>query len=258
VVVNERGEIRFPPIKSMSAMGLTISELEDALAVAEADAQEMQTQIQAALISDALELQLAEQYLAQLETAAPDVATNVRLAATALPVRQAGTGVALLIVVTVAGALVFLLAHSLAKAGLFLCVGIIEHRTHTKDIRELGGLARRMPVTTVSFILCALTIVGFPPTAGFYGKFMIIVGLVEGGHLPAAILAVAGALLSLMYLLRLFSAAFLGEDRWPTLTEGTPIMLAVVAAFAGLSLAAGLAATPLLNLASGIAAQMLR
>jgi len=58
-------------------------ELEDALAVAEADAQDMQTQIQAALISDALELQLAEQYLAQLETAAPDVATNVRLAATA-------------------------------------------------------------------------------------------------------------------------------------------------------------------------------
>jgi len=58
-------------------------ELEDALAVAEADAQEMQTQIQAALISDALELQLAEQYLAQLETAAPEVATNVRLAATA-------------------------------------------------------------------------------------------------------------------------------------------------------------------------------
>jgi hypothetical protein len=57
-------------------------ELEDALAVAEADAQEMQTQIQAALISDALELQLAEQYLTQLETAAPDVANAVRLAAT--------------------------------------------------------------------------------------------------------------------------------------------------------------------------------
>jgi hypothetical protein len=58
-------------------------ELEDALAIAEADAQEMQTQIQAALISDALELQLAEQDLAQLETVAPDVADAVRLAATA-------------------------------------------------------------------------------------------------------------------------------------------------------------------------------
>ena len=58
-------------------------ELEDVLAIAEADVQEIQTGIQAALISDALELQLAEQYLAQLETAAPDVATSVRLVATA-------------------------------------------------------------------------------------------------------------------------------------------------------------------------------
>jgi hypothetical protein len=68
-------------------------ELEDALAVAEADVREMQTEIQAAQISDALELQLAEQYLAQLETAAPDVAEAVRLAATAqenlLAARQA-------------------------------------------------------------------------------------------------------------------------------------------------------------------------
>jgi len=68
-------------------------ELEDALAVAEADVREMQTEIQAAQVSDALELQLAEQYLTQLESAAPDVAEAVRLAATAqenlLAARQA-------------------------------------------------------------------------------------------------------------------------------------------------------------------------
>jgi NADH:ubiquinone oxidoreductase subunit 5 (subunit L)/multisubunit Na+/H+ antiporter MnhA subunit len=159
---------------------------------------------------------------------------------------------------SIAGALVFLLAHSLAKAGLFLCVGIVEHRTHTRDIRQLGGLIRRMPVTAVSFILCALTIIGFPPTAGFYGKFMIVLGVLQGGHVAYAILAVVGALITLMYMLRLFTEVFLGEDRWPGITEGTPIMLAVVAAFAGVSIAAGLAATPLLNLVNGIVAQMLR
>ncbi len=58
-------------------------ELEDALAIAQADAQEMQTEIQAAAVSDALELQLAEQYLEQLETAVPEVAEIVRLAASA-------------------------------------------------------------------------------------------------------------------------------------------------------------------------------
>jgi len=65
-------------------------------------------------------------------------------------------------------------------------------------------------------------------------------------------------LITLMYMLRLFTEVFLGEDRWPGITEGTPIMLAVVAAFAGVSIAAGLAATPLLNLVNGIVAQMLR
>jgi NADH:ubiquinone oxidoreductase subunit 5 (subunit L)/multisubunit Na+/H+ antiporter MnhA subunit len=167
-------------------------------------------------------------------------------------------GLAGLTSMSVAGALVFLLAHSLAKAGLFLCIGVVEHQTHTKDIRQLGGLIRRMPVTAVSFILCALTIIGFPPTAGFYGKFMIVLGVLQGGHAATAILAIVGALLTLMYMLRLFTQVFLGEERWPGISEGTPIMLAVVAAFAGVSIIAGLAATPLLTLANNIASQMLR
>ncbi|MGA2819600.1 MAG: NADH-quinone oxidoreductase subunit L [Anaerolineales bacterium] len=158
----------------------------------------------------------------------------------------------------IAGALVFLLAHSLTKAGLFLCVGIIEHRTHTRDIRELGGLIKRMPVTAVAFILCALTIVGLPPTAGFFGKFMIILGVVQSGGVVWAILAVVGALISLLYALRLFNGLFLGQERWPEITEGTPIMLAVVGTFAGLSLVLGLAAAPLLTVVNGVVSQMLR
>ncbi len=159
---------------------------------------------------------------------------------------------------SIAGGLVFLLAHSLAKAGLFLCVGIIEHQTHTKDIRQLGGLIKRMPITAVAFILCTLTIIGFPPTAGFFGKLMIIMGILESGFIATAILAVLGALVTLMYMLRLFNALFLGEERPRGVSEGTPIMLAVVAAFAGISLAVGLAATPLLNVVNTVVAQMLR
>ena len=74
-------------------------------------------------------------------------------------------GLASMTHIGVAGALVFLLAHSLAKAGLFLCIGIIEKRTHTRDIGELGGLIREMPWTAAAFIACSLTIIGFPPTA---------------------------------------------------------------------------------------------
>jgi formate hydrogenlyase subunit 3/multisubunit Na+/H+ antiporter MnhD subunit len=167
-------------------------------------------------------------------------------------------GFAGLTTMSIAGGLVFLLAHSLAKAGLFLCVGIIEHKTHTKDIRKLGGLIRRMPLTAASFILCTLTIVGFPPTAGFFGKLMIIMGVLEGGNIACATLAVVGALVTLLYMVRMFTAVFMGEDSWPQIREGTPIMLVVVLIFAATSLALGFVATPLLNVANTVVAQMLR
>ena len=167
-------------------------------------------------------------------------------------------GFAGLTTMSIAGGLVFLLAHSLAKAGLFLCVGIIEHKTHTKDIRKLSGLIRRMPLTAVAFILCALTIVGFPPTAGFIGKLMIIMGVLESGNIACATLAVLGALITLLYMVRMFTAVFMGEDTWPQIREGAPIMLAVVLIFAAASFALGLIATPLTNVANMVVAQMLR
>jgi NADH:ubiquinone oxidoreductase subunit 5 (subunit L)/multisubunit Na+/H+ antiporter MnhA subunit len=166
-------------------------------------------------------------------------------------------GFATMTTIGVVGGLVFLLAHSLAKAGLFLCVGIIEHKTHTKDIRELGGMIRNMPVTAVAFILCALTVIGFPPSAGFVGKMMIIMGALQGGKIIFAALAVLGALLSLGYMLRLFNAVFLGQNpRWKDIREGTPGMVMTVVAFAVLSILAGLAATPLLDVVQALVRQM--
>ena len=165
-------------------------------------------------------------------------------------------GFASMTAIGIIGGLVFLVAHSLAKAGLFLCIGIIEHRTHTKDIRELGGMIRTMPVTAVAFIFCALTIIGFPPTAGFIGKLMIIMGALAGGKTVFAILAVFGALLSLAYILRLFNAVFLGPVKWPNIKEGTPGMVAVVVGFAVLSLLIGLAATPFLDVVNTVVRQI--
>jgi len=156
-------------------------------------------------------------------------------------------GYATMTAVGVIGALVFLLAHSLAKAGLFLCIGIVEHRTHTRDIRELSGMIRVMPVTAVAFILCALTIIGFPPSAGFIGKLMIIFGALEGGKTPFAALAVFGALLSIAYMLRLFNGVFLGKELSHNVKEGRPGMVATVVVFAVLSILLGIAAAPLLD-----------
>jgi len=166
-------------------------------------------------------------------------------------------GFASMTAIGIVGGLVFLLAHSLAKAGLFLCVGIIEHKTHTKDIRELGGMFRNFPVTAIAFILCALTIIGFPPSAGFVGKLMIIMGALRGGKVIFAALAVLGALLSLGYMLRLFNAVFLGQNiHWKEIREGTTGMVLTVVAFAVLSLLAGLAVTPLLDMVQVLVSQL--
>ena len=167
-------------------------------------------------------------------------------------------GLASMTTIGIVGGLIFLLAHSLAKAGLFLCVGIIEHKTHTKDIRELGGMFRKFPVTGIAFILCALTIIGFPPSAGFVGKMMIIMGALQGGKVIFAALAVLGALLSLGYMLRLFNAVFLGQNtRWKDFREGTTGMVLTVVAFAVLSLLAGLVVTPLLDVVQVLVRQMI-
>ncbi|HBE78388.1 MAG TPA: peroxiredoxin family protein, partial [Firmicutes bacterium] len=82
----------------------------------------------------------------------------------------------------IAGGLLYILMHGLAKGGLFLCAGIVEHNTHTKDIRKMGGLFKTMPVTAISFALCALSVMGIPPFGGFFSKHMVISGAAEGGN----------------------------------------------------------------------------
>ncbi len=169
-------------------------------------------------------------------------------------------GFASMTTVGIVGALIFLLAHSLAKAGMFLCIGIIERQTHTKDIRELGGFARTMPATALAFLLCALTVIGFPPSAGFIGKLMIIFGVLESGEYVFAGLAVLGAVFTIAYILRLYNAVFLGplSSRWKDIKEGTPGMVMVVIVFAVLSLLAGVFASPLLGAVNLIVVQIAR
>jgi NADH:ubiquinone oxidoreductase subunit 5 (subunit L)/multisubunit Na+/H+ antiporter MnhA subunit len=138
------------------------------------------------------------------------------------------------------GALLYLLAHGIAKGGLFLCAGIIEHGTHTKDMSRMGGLVRQMPVTAAAYLVCALSIAGIPPLAGFFGKWFVISGMVEGGFTVMAGLAIATAMLTLLYMLRSFHTVFLGDARGEAHREGSPVMVGVVAVLAVLAITVGL------------------
>ena len=124
-----------------------------------------------------------------------------------------GTGIP----VGIAGGLFHMLNHSIYKAGLFLSAGAVEMWAKTDEIDELGGLAGRMPVTFVSFLVAALAIAGVPPLNGFVSKWMVYQGVVElakeGNKLYPLFLiaAMLGSVLTLASFLKLIHSMFLGQ-----------------------------------------------
>ena len=146
------------------------------------------------------------------------------------------------------GALLYIMMHSIAKGGLFLCAGIIEHSIGTKDIRQMGGLARRLPLTAVAFACCALSVMGFPPFGGFFAKHLVIEGAYHTGQLWMAPVFVIGAVMTVMYLMRLFYKVFFGRVSHPDVHEHGWEMILSVSLMALLSLFSGI----FINLPSGL------
>jgi len=140
----------------------------------------------------------------------------------------------------IAGGLLYILMHSIAKGGLFLCAGIVEHNLHTKDVRKMGGLIKTMPITAVAFLVCAFSVMGIPPFGGFFAKYMVINGAVNAGQPWIAAVFLLGAVMTIVYLLRAFSLVFLGTPHGELKEEKSKSMVISVVTLAVLSLAGGL------------------
>ncbi len=139
----------------------------------------------------------------------------------------------------VAGGLLYILMHGVAKGGLFLCAGIVEQNAKTKDITKMGGLMKTMPLTAISFLACAFSVMGIPPFGGFFSKYMVIGGAVSSGQPWVAFVFVLGAILTVIYLFRVFTNVFLGEMKIEAF-EKSPSMVSSVVILAVLSLAGGI------------------
>lgn len=115
----------------------------------------------------------------------------------------------------VAGGIFQMLAHGLGTGALFLLVGVIYERRHTREISEFGGLAHRMPIFAVIFLIATLSSIGLPITAGFIGEFMILFGTFGSKLVPharlMAVLAATGVVLGAIYMLWLYQRVFLGK-----------------------------------------------
>ncbi|MEE9236444.1 MAG: hydrogen gas-evolving membrane-bound hydrogenase subunit E [Thermoplasmata archaeon] len=147
-----------------------------------------------------------------------------------------------------------LLNHALMKSALFLVAGTVILGTGLTNIRELGGLRRRMPVTAVACGLAALSMAGLPPLGGFLSKEVFYEAALESGLIWAPFLAVIGGGLTFAYSLYFFSRIFLGkgggEGAKEPLSLAIPALaLAVLTLLLGLlpSLATGLISTSVLS-----------
>jgi proton-translocating NADH-quinone oxidoreductase chain M len=138
------------------------------------------------------------------------------------------------------GALLYILMHGLAKGGLFLCAGIVEQNTKERNITKLGGLIGSMPLTAIAFAICAFSVMGVPPLGGFFSKLLVIRGAVDASQYWIAATFMLGAVLTMIYMLRVFYMVFLGENKFPDVKEGSFSMVFSVVLLAVLSIAGGI------------------
>ena len=109
----------------------------------------------------------------------------------------------------VEGAIYQMLSHGVVSAALFLCVGVIYDRMHTREIVAYGGLVHKMPGYALVFMLFMMASVGLPGTGGFVGEFLVLVGAFKANTLVAAFLA-TGVVLSAAYMLYLYRRVVFG------------------------------------------------
>jgi len=110
----------------------------------------------------------------------------------------------------VEGAIFQMLSHGVVSGALFLCVGVVYDRLHTREIGRYGGLANNMPKYAFVFMVFMLASVGLPGTAGFVGEFMVLTGVFQVNSW-VALLAASGVVLGATYMLFLYRRVIWGE-----------------------------------------------
>ncbi|PIE05998.1 MAG: NADH-quinone oxidoreductase subunit M, partial [Sorangium cellulosum] len=118
------------------------------------------------------------------------------------------------------GALLQMVNHGVSTGALFLLVGVIYDRRHTREIAQFGGLAKVMPVYATIFIIVTMASVGVPGTNGFVGEFMVIMGTYTSPYLGKfagldAVLAAFGVILAAVYMLSVVQKVFFGPLKNP-------------------------------------------
>ena len=156
------------------------------------------------------------------------------------------------------GAIFQMLSHGLVSAALFLCVGVVYDRMHTREISAYGGLVERMPLYAACFMVFTLANVGLPGTSGFVGEFLTLVGAFKANTWVAA-LATTGVILSAAYALWLYRRMIFGALEKAGLRRIEDLSwreVAVLAPLVALILLFGFYPAPLLDVTAASVAKL--
>jgi multicomponent Na+:H+ antiporter subunit D len=140
----------------------------------------------------------------------------------------------------VVGAVLHIAAHAVSKITLFFAAGSIYTAAHLSEVSQLDGIGRRMPWTMAAFAIGALAMIGLPPTAGFLGKWMMLIGAMQTANWIAVVIIVVSTALNAGYFLPILYRAFFrprpgaqGGDAGEIRESPWPIVVALVATSLG-------------------------
>ncbi len=152
----------------------------------------------------------------------------------------------------VQGAVFQMVSHGIVSGALFLCVGIVYDRMHTREIAAYGGLADRMPVYAFIFMVFTMANVGLPGTSGFIGEFLSLIGTFKANSV-AAFFATFGVIFSAVYALSLYRRVVFGKLEKPslaTIADMNAREIAIMAPLVVLTILLGFYPKPVLDTSS--------
>ncbi|MBV9347479.1 MAG: NADH-quinone oxidoreductase subunit M, partial [Pseudolabrys sp.] len=158
----------------------------------------------------------------------------------------------------IAGGIFQMVSHGIVSGALFLCVGVVYDRIHTREIAAYGGLVNRMPVYAAVFMLFTMANVGLPGTSGFVGEFLTLIGTFKVNPNVAA-LATLGLILSACYALWLYRKMIFGALEKPALAGIKDLGLRELVIFLPLvvlTILFGVAPKPVLDMSAASVAQL--
>ncbi len=147
------------------------------------------------------------------------------------------------------GAIIQMLSHGVVSAALFLVVGVVYDRIHSREIADYGGLVHRMPKYALIFMILMLASVGMPGTSGFVGEFLILVGVFKVNSWVAA-LAATGVILGAAYMLYLYRRVIFGQltkENLKSIADLSPREIAIFAPLIIIVFVMGIYPTPFLD-----------